>query len=369
MTPELWQRLKQVYEPALELPVEERTRFIGQIEPTLRPILQRLLSASEKGTLSLDDPLIDFHQSGPKQEQVFSAGDLLLGRFLIVRLLSSGGMGEVYEAIDIQLGRIALKTLICDITLNPEQLLRFRKEVLLTRSVNSPNVVRFHELFFMEEAQGAFVTMELLEGITLADRIRKSGPLPWKEAQIIALEVCAALASIHDASVIHRDLKCSNIMLASRNGTSCTVLMDFGVARRIPRFTGDDTTEITSPGTILGTPGYMAPEQSQGKDTTPASDVYALGIVLYELVTGKRPVAEGSSPDESQTRTRSLVCPSSMQAAVPRRFDDVVFRCLEEDPQRRYQSAREVERAIRNVSPASPWQRRLTRLASRSPAF
>src|SRR5271170_4133334 len=135
-------------------------------------------------------------------------------------------MGEVYEAIDTHLGRIALKTVIGDITGSPERLLRFRKEVQLARSVSNPHVCRIYELFLTEGSDAAFVTMEFLNGVTLADKIRESGPLPWREVRAVALELCDALRSIHEAEIIHRDLKTRNIMLASRGGGITAILMD-----------------------------------------------------------------------------------------------------------------------------------------------
>ncbi len=199
MTPELWQRLKQLYEPACEMSEEDRAQFVAHVDPALRQDLEKLLLAGAGDTNSLDAPLIDFHDLSRTEDQAFCEGDLLLGRFRIVRLLGAGGMGEVYEAIDIQLGRVALKTIVSDITSSPEQLLRFREEVLLARSVSNPHVLRIHELFLSDGPQGAFVTMELLEGTTLADKIRESGPLPWREAKTVALEICDGLKSIHDA--------------------------------------------------------------------------------------------------------------------------------------------------------------------------
>lgn len=255
-------------------------------------------------------------------------------------------MGEVYEAIDTQLGRIALKTVIGDITAGPERLLRFRKEVQLARSVSNPHVVRIHELFLTEGSEGAFVTMEFLNGVTLADKVRESGPLPWQEARTVALELCEALHSIHEAEIIHRDLKTRNIMLAARGGVISTILMDFGIARRLSHHSGDTSTGITNDGTIVGTPDYMAPEQFEGKEATPATDIYALGVVLYEIATGRRPVRD--DPNKARNgKVKPLTRPSSLQPGIPRRFDEVVCKCLEYDPKRRYQSAKEVERAIR----------------------
>ncbi len=349
MTPELYQRLKPLFERALELPPEKRATFVDEAckgDPQLKKELQDLLAAHDAETGTLDNPIFNIHALMSPREQTFADGTVLLGRFRIVRLLGSGGMGEVYEAIDTQLGRIALKTVIGDITASPERLLRFRKEVQLARSVSNPHVVRIHELFLTEGSEGAFVTMEFLNGVTLADKIRESGPLPWREARTVALELCEALHSIHEAEIIHRDLKTRNIMLAARGAAISTVLMDFGIARRLSHQSGNTSTGITNDGAILGTPDYMAPEQFEGKEPTPATDIYALGVVLYEIATGKRPVRD--DPNKARNgKAKPLTRPSSLQPGIPRRFDEVVCKCLEYDPKRRYQSAKEVERAIR----------------------
>ena len=349
MTPELWQRLKPLYDAALDLPAEKRDEFVAEAckgDPQLEKGLRDLLAGHDEKTGPLDNPIFDIHALQSPREQTFADGTVLLGRFRIVRLLGSGGMGEVYETIDTQLGRIALKTVIGDITASSERLLRFRKEVQLARSVSNPHVCRIHELFLTEGSEGAFVTMEFLNGVTLADKIRESGPLPWRGARTVALELCEALHSIHEAEIIHRDLKTRNIMLAARGGATSTVLMDFGIARRLSHQSGDTSTGITNDGTVLGTPDYMAPEQFEGKEPTPATDIYALGVVLYEIATGKRPVRD--DPNKARNgKAKPLPRPSSLQPGIPRRFDEVVCKCLEYDPKRRYQSAKEVERAIR----------------------
>jgi serine/threonine protein kinase/tetratricopeptide (TPR) repeat protein len=356
MTPERWERLKQLYSSALEMPVEERPRFVAQKcrgDHDLKHELDALLKANDEPTDTLDAPLLNLNDLYSAGKQALHDGDVLLRRFRIVRLLGSGGMGEVYEAIDDQLGRIALKTISPGVAEHPGQLLRFKKEVQLARKVSSPHVCRIHELHLTESGSegspGTFLTMEFLDGITLTDKIRESGPMPWREARKVALELCAALQSIHGAEIVHRDLKGRNIMLASRNGVTCTVLMDFGIARQLAN-SADMSTQLTRSGMGIGTPGYMAPEQRKGKEPTPATDIYALGVVLYELVTAKHPFPEDPAVANKPAKTKSLVRPSSIQPGVPRRFDQVVCKCLEYDPERRYQSAKEVEQAIRTSS-------------------
>jgi serine/threonine-protein kinase len=282
--------------------------------------------------------------------RIFANGEMIEGRFEIVRHLGTGGMGEVYEAIDLQLGRVALKTIRPDTTGSAQILARFKKEIQLARRVTSPHVCRMHELHMPSPGakgpQIPFLTMELLEGVTLADRIRNSGPLPWLEVRKIAIEICVGLQSIHDAGIIHRDLKGRNIMLSERNAQPCTVLMDFGIARQLTQHTGATSTALTMSHAIVGTPGYMPPEQFEGGDLTPATDVYSLGVVLFEALTGNRPLPKDGWGKIADTSNRQVPV-SSVQPGVPKFFNRIIARCLEYDPKRRYPSAKALEQDLR----------------------
>jgi tetratricopeptide (TPR) repeat protein len=354
MTPELWQRLKPLYQAAIERPNEQRARFIAEAcgnDEELRQELTALLNAGDQPTASGDFPIVNLERLLATTSTSFSVGELVLGRFRIVRLLGSGGMGNVYEASDVELGRIALKTIRSDIADSPEMLTRFKKEVHLARKVGGPYVCRVYELFVVpgarEKTSSLFLTMEFLDGITLADKIRESGALPWREAQVIATQMCAGLQTIHQAGIIHRDLKSRNIMLASRNGTGCAVLMDFGLARELTTPASETATSLTGPGAITGTPAYMAPEQFAGTEVSPATDLYALGIVLYELVTGKHPFASSTPVGAAVLRGRRPQPASSIQPGIPRQCDEVINKCLEYEARNRYQSAEEVSNALR----------------------
>jgi tetratricopeptide (TPR) repeat protein len=354
MTPELWQRLKPLYEAAVELPVGERSQFLtnacGGDDP-LRHELEVLLRAHDRETSSLDGPLIDFHRLFPAKAMPFVEGELVMGRFRIVRHVGEGGMGDVYEAMDLELGRVALKTIRSDVAASPEVLARFRKEVMLARKVTGPHVCRIHE-WFATDSRHAFLTMEFLDGVTLADKLHDSGPLPWREAKAIALEICAGLATIHDAGIVHGDLKSRNIMLARRNGRQCAVLMDFGLAREINRSSVEAGADFSGNGAVAGTLDYMAPEQFEGKELTPAADIYALGVVLYELVTGKHPF-EAQTPLEAAVRRAKHPTPASaIQHRLPPNWDRIIDQCIEYEPSRRYSSAGEVAQELR-AGPAS----------------
>jgi Tfp pilus assembly protein PilF len=376
MTPELWQRLKPLFHAALEKGTQNRASFIdaacdGDLE--LKMHLEQLLDAEQQDTGSLDAPLARLNGFLNDRGARFQPGELILGRFRIIRPIGKGGMGEVYEAEDLQLGTIALKTIRHGIASSSDAFERFRQEVQLARRVSGPEVCRIHELYLLP-ASGryeatAFLTMEYLDGITLYDKIRRDGPLPWKEALNITLEICEGLRLIHDKGIIHRDLKTGNIMLCKQAGATRVVLMDFGLARDFgpDAFVNGKSSPVESPGKtlpqmIMGTPEYMAPEQFEGKQVSPATDIYALGIILYELVTGLHPYAADTPVGAAIRRAKHPLPPSSLRPKVPGQCDRVIERCLEYDSEKRFQSAKEVAKALRagpaniqNLKKDRPW--------------
>jgi serine/threonine protein kinase len=223
---------------------------------------------------------------------------VLAERFRIVRFVARGGMGELYEAEDLELGeRVALKTILPSIAARRNTLDRFRREVHLARRVTHPNVCRTFDLFHHREGDGdiAFVTMEFLEGETLADLLRRKKHLTPEEALPIAQQVASALSAAHDAGVVHRDLKAGNVLLVpgESDGKMRAVVTDFGLA--VPAREEAGSGSLTATGHFVGTPAYMAPEQVEGKPITQATDVYSFGILLYEMMTGALPF-EGGSP-------------------------------------------------------------------------
>ncbi len=262
------------------------------------------------------------------------------GRYRIAGLLGRGGMGEIYRADDLRLGQpVALKFLPEFLANNPGGLMRLRDEVRTARQVSHPNVCRVHDL---NEADGHhFVVMEYVDGEDLASLIRRIGRLPRDKAVEIARQICAGLQAAHDRGVLHRDLKPANIMI---DGHGRVRLTDFGLA--------GVAGEIRHADVRAGTPAYMAPEQLAGKEVTTRSDVYALGIVLYEMFTGKRVWKDGS-PDEI-TRQRSgatPVRPSSIAADFDPAVERAILRCLQDDPAERPISALAVAAALPGGDP------------------
>ncbi len=273
----------------------------------------------------------------------FHPGDMLAERFVIVRFLGRGGVGEVYEAEDrfLQGARIALKTILNEGAAEPNARSRLEQEVLLARQITHPNVCPVYDIFYCSETEGCpcFLTMKLVEGETLDHRLRRLGRIPMDEAVLILRQIASALYAAHQAGVIHRDLKPGNIMLEGSGHGVKAVVTDFGLARA-----HEQTATTIATGThVWGTPGYIAPEVLTGHPATPASDLYALGVLLHETFTGNMPVSAPGSLTVSSS-------PELQGATVPRFCSRLITACLSVDPAARYQG---FEQAMRVVNPDS----------------
>jgi hypothetical protein len=261
-------------------------------------------------------------------------GSQTAGRYRISRFLGAGGMGEVYAADDLILGEpVALKTIRPELESSSLALERFRREIALARKVTSPHVCRLHDVG--EHDGHVFLTMELLEGTTLADRIRAGGPLPIDELEHLAPQLVRGLAALHGAGIVHRDFKTANVILVDGRA----VITDFGLARSVV----DRESGLTSERGLMGTPSYMAPEQVEGRTATPASDIYALGVVLFEAATGELPFVEDTPLATATARlTREAPRAASLREDLPPRWDAIIARCLERDPAQRFAHVEDV---------------------------
>ncbi len=365
MTPDLWQRLKPLYHAALDLPEESRAGFLDEMagaDTELARELRALLafapsqaqSVTVNGSSPVGSPYLDIARWQPRQATRLVPGTVLAGRFRILRHLGSGGMGEVYEACDEQLaaGRLALKVIRPAIAANPAALARFKDEVRLARQVSHPNVCRIHELHLAEPDRGGqgtvFLTMELLEGVTLHDHIAACSPLPVPELRGITDQLCTALCCIHEAGIVHGDLKPRNVMLVPHHGAHRAVVMDFGLACVATEANKDAGADGFGSGVVAGTPGYMAPEQFEGCDHLgPATDLYALGLMLYEMATGTQPYAAHTPLAAAIRRSRPPTHASTVRHDLPPAWDDAIARCLQYDPKARFRSAAELNAALR----------------------
>ncbi|MEA2560689.1 MAG: eukaryotic-like serine/threonine-protein kinase [Acidobacteriota bacterium] len=277
-------------------------------------------------------------------------GELLAGRYRIAGFLGQGTMGEVYEAEDLELGeRVAVKALRPDIARDERLLLRFKKEILLAHRVTHPNVCRtfdlvYHEVPSSEGGRRVFLTMELLRGETLAERLARTGRMSTGEALPIVRHIAAALDAAHTAGIVHRDLKTANVFLVSSPAGDRAVVTDFGLAW------SDDPSaspSLTHAGELLGSPAYMAPEQVRGDASSSSTDVYALGVVLYEMVTGELPFLGESAFSTALKRLQEA--PPSPRRLVPDLdpvWERVILRCLERKPEDRYSRGGDVAGAL-----------------------
>ena len=257
-------------------------------------------------------------------------GTMLGGRYEILQTIGEGGMGAVYKAEDRELGRtVALKVIRPELASNPDILQRFKQEILLASKVTDRNIIRIYDL---GDAEGVkFITMEFVEGDDLRHLLQGQGKLPVAEAVDIMEQAVSGLRAAHRMGIIHRDLKPGNIMRASDGRV---LVMDFGLARSLQ---GDGMTRT---GTMLGTMEYMSPEQAQAKDLDARSDIFTVGLILYELLTGIMPYQAESAIASLLKRTQQRAIPvSDIDKNVPGALSNIVSRCLERDPALRYQSS------------------------------
>jgi eukaryotic-like serine/threonine-protein kinase len=260
-------------------------------------------------------------------------GTILADRFEILQLLGQGGMGAVYKGRDIELERlVALKLIRPELASHPEILRRFKQELILAREVTHRNVIR---IFDLGQAQGIkFITMEYVEGRDLRGLIHDKEKFSTDDAVPVVLQIAAALDAAHTAGVVHRDLKPQNVMV-DKDGR--VYVMDFGIARSL------ETPGMTQTGALMGTPEYMSPEQAKGEKVDARSDLFALGIIFYEMLTGISPFKADTAMAMMFKRTQERATPlTEMNVGVPPVISDIVSKCLEIKPAERYQTAREV---------------------------
>ncbi|MFC2171311.1 protein kinase [Acidobacteriota bacterium] len=284
-----------------------------------------------------------------ERKETFKTGDILADRYQVTRFISSGGMGEVYEVEDLHLGvQVALKTIRQAVSDRSKARERFKREILLARSISHPNVCRIYDLGVhkTDDLEITFLTMEFLSGETLSDRLGRLGRLSVNEAAPIVIQIASALDAAHYAGVLHRDLKSSNIILEPTKSRERAVITDFGLALG---FSGDweDASRMTADGIAVGTIDYMAPEQMRGEALGPPSDIYSLGCVMYEMVTGDMPF-RGKKPLQVVAKRMAQEAPSPRDAVpeLDQNWEAVILRCLHRDPGARFDSAADVVKML-----------------------
>jgi serine/threonine-protein kinase len=270
----------------------------------------------------------------------FTPGSIIAERYRIVALLGRGGMGEVYRAEDLKLTQVvAIKFLPVAISQDPSGLQRFHSEVRIARQISHPNVCR---VFDIGDAEGVpFLTMEYVDGEDLSSLVRRIGRLPQDKAAEVSRQICAGLAAAHDRGIVHRDLKPANVML---DGAGKVRITDFGLAGIAANIQGAEVR--------AGTPAYMAPEQLSGKEVTSRSDIYSLGLVMYEILTGKRVYDANTMPELIKAREEGTVTnPSTLVKDLDPLLERVILRCLDKDPAKRPATALQASAALPGGDP------------------
>ena len=277
-----------------------------------------------------------------------------LSRYKITGMLGEGGMGVVYRAEDPELGReVALKLLPAEMADNPKRLERFRREAKAVAAINHPNIVTIHSIESVETTH--FLTMELVEGESL-DHLIPPGGMPLAKVFEIAVPLADALSSAHESGIVHRDLKPANVMITGENRIK---VLDFGLAKLVEDPEASDleatafptqATELTAEGMVMGTAPYMSPEQVEGRAMDHRTDIFSLGIVLYEMATGKRPFAGDTSAALVSSILRdSPPTVTEINESLPRHLARIIQHCLEKDPEARYQSAKDVRNELKSL--------------------
>jgi len=350
-----WKAVNEIFHAALDLPPSERAGFVATVigdDQELKGEVELLLEADANAGSYIETPLIAPGLLGNLAPPV-NPGDILCGRFRVVREIAEGGMGHVFEAFDSELAvRVALKVIRPEISSDPEALARFRQEVRLARSITHPNVCRTFDLereTSIDSKSGisqdlVFLTMEFLEGETLAARIERTGALPLDDALEIARQMADALEAARRLGIVHRDMKPGNVMLVPEVRDECTshraVITDFGLARFDPLIASGNASALSHTARPIGTLAYMAPEQLEGTKVSSATDVYAFGLILFEMVTGKRAFpSDKFLSGIAQRLTGQALDPKALVPSLPDPWCRAIDGCLRTEPAERFTSA------------------------------
>jgi len=372
-TPDNMQQLEDLFHEAVGLEAQERADFITRLresQPPLASAVESLIAAHEKPDSPIDAPAFEAAAELIGDAQPGLVPGQVVGHYEIVSPLGKGGMGEVYLAKDMKLGRrVALKLLPPQFTDHKDLLRRFIQEAKAASSLNHPNIITIHEIGEMSGVH--FIATEFIDGLTLKQRIRCER-MTFADVLDVAIQVASALQAAHAAGLVHRDIKPENIMLRPDGYVK---VLDFGLAKLIQRSGPMDSAESeagtmlrghTKPGTVMGTYDYMSPEQARGHVVDQRTDVFSLGIVLYEMASGRRPFAAATSLDTLVSILQTE--PPPLRECVPEtpaELQRIISKALRKDREERYQTIKELLIDLKTLNEELSFAQKLER--SRAP--
>src|SRR5574341_702135 len=363
MTPDQYQQIGQLYHAALELEPAARPAFLAEAcggDGELRREVESLLQAHQQADGLLAGKVADAVAEMAARQPNPSLTGHSISHYQVLSLLGAGGMGEVYLAQDTSLGRkVALKLLPAEFTKDPDRVRRFKQEARAASALNHPNIITIYEIGEVQTEAGGlhFIATEFIDGQTLRERMRQH-PLKLAESLDVALQVASALAAAHEAGIVHRDIKPENVM-ARKDGL--VKVLDFGLAKpTAPKVAAVESDAPTAPqvstqsGMVIGTVAYMSPEQARGLKVERRTDVFSLGVMLYEMLAGRRPF-EGATMSDVIAALLTAEPPPLGQlcAEAPAELERIVGKCLAKDREDRYQTAEELIAELKSLRTGS----------------
>ena len=370
MTSQQWEQVKDFFEAALELSPSERGAFLARScshDDGVRQEVESLLAAHERDSDFMSEPVGHLI---PDDKPILVSGQRL-EHYEVIAPLGKGGMGQVYLAVDTRLRRkVAIKLLPASYTNDADRIMRFEQEAQTASALNHPNIVTIHEIGRSDSLQ--FISTEFIDGATLREHLNNSR-MPVTEVLEVAAQVASALQAAHDAGIIHRDIKPENLMVR-RDGI--VKVLDFGLAKLgsqdFPaiQFSDDSSSPVdTKAGVVMGTIGYMSPEQARGEEVDVRTDIWSLGVVLYEMTSGHAPFAGATASHLLASMLENQPPSLSSDLEVPAELERIIMKALNKNTADRYQTVRDLAVDLKNLKDEIEVQLRLTRTLNSNPSM